>query len=331
MNECTTTKSLRCRTLSLFGSATTCVVVATCFVIQPDRLAPVTLFPPWCWLVVGLMLTILGYRGSNKLRFVFVLALWCVFTALFVEESQSLLRVKGSPTTDWQSAHEVGLAIRVVSLNCQGSWQGADEVSALKPDIVLFQESPGSEHLAQLSKELFGAGGVFLDGGDTSIVAHGKIEPKTTGASHFTHANVKLSTGITTNVMSLRLAPPAFRLDFWTAGFWVEHFEVRIRHRQQILDIVEKLEELPESTNLIVGGDFNSAPGDGALSALRGRVYETFRKAGCGWGCTGTNEYPLFRVDQIWVSRHFEAETVVARKTRHSDHRMVVCDLILKD
>ena len=35
------------------------------------------------------------------------------------------------------------------------------------------------------------------------------------------------------------------------------------------------------------------------------------------------------RVDQIWVSRHFRAESVTAQKTIHSDHRMVVCDLIV--
>jgi len=52
--------------------------------------------------------------------------------------------------------------------------------------------------------------------------------------------------------------------------------------------------------------------------------------AGIGWGSTGTNHYPLFRVDQIWVSRHFRAESVTAQKTIHSDHRMVLCDLIVE-
>jgi endonuclease/exonuclease/phosphatase (EEP) superfamily protein YafD len=80
---------------------------------------------------------------------------------------------------------------------------------------------------------------------------------------------------------------------------------------------------------VIVGGDFNAPPTDDALAAFRQRLSDSFLTAGHGWGATGTNEYALFRVDQIWVSDGLQPASVTAHKTQHSDHRMVVCDLKL--
>ena len=105
----------------------------------------------------------------------------------------------------------------------------------------------------------------------------------------------------------------------------------RPRPRRQILELMQHVEDIPAESHLIVGGDLNSPAGDAALAPLGQRLFDTFQKGGRGWGCTGTNEYPLFRVDQIWASRGFRAVSVTAQKTLHSDHRMVVCDLMLID
>jgi endonuclease/exonuclease/phosphatase (EEP) superfamily protein YafD len=81
---------------------------------------------------------------------------------------------------------------------------------------------------------------------------------------------------------------------------------------------------------VIIGGDFNAPPNDGSLVTLKHRLHDTFRDAGRGWGNTGTNRFPLFRVDQILVGEGLRAESVCARRTIHSDHRLVVCDLTLE-
>jgi len=203
---------------------------------------------------------------------------------------------------------------------------------AWNPDVVLLQESPGSESLERLSQKLFGDDGVFLYGGDVSILAKGKIQSKFANrASHFVHAEVELPNGLITDVVSLRLAAPVSRLDFWTAGFWQDHRQRRMEHRQQIVDIMQHIKSVATSDHLIVGGDFNSPPNDDALVPLQQRLFDTFRKTGQGWGATGTNDYPIFRVDQIWVSKGFYVESVTAQKTVFSDHRMVVCDLTVEE
>ena len=327
-NRCAGNSARRKRVLAV--SASLCVVVSACYWSQSDWLAPVTLVPAWCWLAPAFALTAWGMSRKHKLWSLAVLTLWIAYSAVLVEEARSLVRVESRPTANWTAARTRGQGIRVVSLNCYAAnWRAAAEVATWEPDIVLLQESPSREHLARLSQELFGADGTFLWGGDTSILARGSIQPHGVDrTSHFVQATVELPSGLKTNVVSLRLHPPVFRLDFWMPGFWIDHRNNRIRHRRQILDVMQQIRTI--RTPVIAGGDFNAVPRDAALDPLRERLYDTFVKAGHGWGNTGTNRYPLFRVDQIWASRHFRAESVTAEKTIHSDHRMVVCDLILK-
>ena len=314
--------------LPVSAAVVLCAAVSLCLLVQPDRLAAVVLVPPWCWLVPGVALGVAGCR-QNKRLLVAVLGLWTLFAVLFVEEARSLLRVSGSPSAVRRTWRDGGETVRVVSLNCNvGRPHCAEEVAAWNPDVVLLQESPSREALNELSQMLFGDDGEVLHGGDVSILVNGKITRSSSNrSSNFVHAKVELANGFRADVVGLRLAPPAFRLDFWRSGFWSEHRDVRIKHRRQILGLMRRLEGLTDHEHLIVGGDFNSPPYDDALTPLRPLLFDTFQAAGRGWGATGANEYPLFRVDQIWAGRGFQADAVCAQRTVHSDHRMVVCDL----
>jgi len=78
-------------------------------------------------------------------------------------------------------------------------------------------------------------------------------------------------------------------------------------------------------------GDFNAPPDDAVFRLLRPRFADAYRRAGVGWGNTIVNDYPVLRIDQIWVSDQFSPRLVYARATEHSDHRMVICDLRLGD
>lgn len=257
--------------------------------------------------------------------------MWGIFAFLFVEEARSLFGTEVMSTADWQTVRESGDGLRVASLNCNvGQTRSVEEVSAWQSDIVLLQESPGSEQLDVLAKSLFGSGDA-LHGGDVSILTSGVITTKFADPkSHFVHAEIRLPTGELVDVLSVRLASPVPRLDFWMPGFWVDHRNKRIEHREQIAELMRHVQSIPESHHLIVGGDFNATPADDSLAELRQRLTDSFVEAGRCWGATGTNDYPLFRVDQIWTSRNLQAVSVTAHKTKHSDHRLVVCDLMLR-
>ena len=222
--------------------------------------------------------------------------------------------------------------VRVVSFNCYTLPKAATEVVQLDPDIVFFQEAPSRKHVRQVAEDLFGNEADFLWSPDTSIVARGTLREIVSGrSSHFVLAELTTRDAANMHVASLRLSPPSFRADFWSLGCWSDHSAVRAEHRQQILNVLQAVDELPASTPLIVGGDFNSVPDDAALRPLEPRLADTFRAAGRGWGNTGTNSYPLWRVDQIWASDQFDVRQTFAQTSIRSDHRMVVCDLILRD
>jgi hypothetical protein len=49
-----------------------------------------------------------------------------------------------------------------------------------------------------------------------------------------------------------------------------------------------------------------------------------------GWGDTILTDIPLQWIDRVWTGAAFRCAAVVARRMCHSDHRMVVCDLLLR-
>jgi endonuclease/exonuclease/phosphatase (EEP) superfamily protein YafD len=79
----------------------------------------------------------------------------------------------------------------------------------------------------------------------------------------------------------------------------------------------------------IVAGDFNAQPGSYGLTAMPDRLRDSFYEAGSGWCHTAVNDYPLARIDQIWISPEIVAFQSKVQKTVNSDHRMVICDLAI--
>lgn len=298
---------------------------------QFDHLAPFTLVPPWIWLVPAAILLGLSCRYMARHQMITASLIWLVFAIVFVEEARSLIRPNNLADRSKKSVGEQS-TIRVVTLNCQiGSEDAAMEVASFQPDIVLLQESPGESQLKKITNALFGENSDFLSCGDASILARGKLTPiMSNQSSHFAHALVTLDDGSELDVVSLRLSPPVFRMDFWTTNFWNAHYETRQKHRNQLQEIVTHLKKNHRSERWILGGDFNLTGNDGALSAMDS-LSDSFFRAGSGWGNTGTNDYPLFRVDQIWTNQLLICEGHRVFRTQNSDHRMVVADLTLAE
>ncbi len=104
MEDAVTPETPCWRMAALVASAALCLAISICYWLQPDWLAAVTLAPPWCWLLPGLVLVRLGFKRKQWRPSVAVLVLWLVYTIVFVEEARSLLRIGGSPTAEWIAA-----------------------------------------------------------------------------------------------------------------------------------------------------------------------------------------------------------------------------------
>ena len=292
--------------------------------IQNDWLAPITMIPTWMWLIPAGILLLISRSVLTRKLVVVTLLVWLSFVILFAEEARSLVRFRSLPEQTSNSQ-----TVRIATLNCNiGSRNAALELMQYSPDIVLLQESPNEKTLAEIGNELFGQDAQYATTGDASIIANGKLQlinPSNT--SHFCHAVVTLADGRQTDIVSLRLSPPVFLVDFLSSKFWKDHHQTRVTHREQLQAIVDHLNQSARTDCWIIGGDFNLVGGDGSLSPLDS-FQDTFHQSGSGWCNTGTSDYPLFRVDQIWVKGKVRSTVNKTFRTIHSDHRAVVTDLI---
>lgn len=306
-------------------------VVTVAYWLQFDWLVPVTMLPAWIWLI-PIALTLLVFFKTNDVlwRAFFLISL--TFVAFFVEEARSVPRQVFTQQSVTRMTDVDQTDLRVISFNAAGaSDTRLQEILDYDADLILLQESPGKDAVATLTRQAFGKRGSFVWNQDTSILFRGQMKAiSQTLGKHFVSAEVEhLDRSI--HVVSLRLSPPVSNLEFWTAEFWRRHRDTRILHRKQIREIASELSPLNAPT-IIVGGDFNSVPGDGAMLSLEQlRLRDSFVVAGLGYGATGTNQWPLFRVDQVWSNAKLTPIATTSRKSKCSDHRIVVADFSLSE
>lgn len=317
----------------LASSALLCLALAILYAGQWDGAAAVTIVPPWLWAVPAGLLVLTGWSPPNRRFALIVMGGWLLFLALSTEEPRSLVRGWCSASSEDPADGKHGCRIRIVSLNCAGSQiAAARETKAYHADVVLLQESPRREEVENLARELFSEHPGCLPGLDTSIIVRGTIHPAVRSERRhlfFTEARVRLFNGEELEVFCVRLSTPAVRIDFWKRGCWQEQQAIRLERKQQLREILQRVRALPAGCPVLIGGDFNAPHGDATFRLMPANFHDAFGGAGIGWCNTIINEMPFSRIDQIWIDQHFEALSLAARRTQHSDHRMVICDVRL--
>jgi vancomycin resistance protein VanJ len=318
----------RTRDAFLIVGGASLAFTAVCYVVEPDACAAVTVWPPWVWAAPGLVLTLIGCRGRGRRVLLVACCAWLAYLVILCEEPKSVLL---GPV--WaHSAADVprSRVLRVVSVNCAGgSAAAAGEVAALHPDVVLLQESPSKGDVEALGRRLFGRRAGVAWGVDCSILADGKLKDGSDVPPCANAARLKLRCGVEVELMSIRLTPPVFDTNVWAPRYWREQAALRRVHGDELSEVGHWLDEHASAAPIIAGGDLNAPGWDGALKELPSRLRDTFTERGIGWGNTVLNEMPVLRFDQIRASREFRVLAVRAYRTKHSDHRMVVCDLEL--
>lgn len=324
------------RVLAVVLSASLCVTLAVLYLARPVSCAAVTWLPGWLWLIPGGVLLALGWRRATHRWALGCAAGWLIFLMLTADTPQSLLRRPALSDAEFEAARSEGRGLRVVSLNCACvAPDAARETEALQPDIVLLQESGRRGAVEEVARELYGEKAVVVWDMDTSVVARGSLLEREViarvGHGAFTRALIRLESGRRIEAVSLRLPPPVVRADLWSGECWVEHRDDRIERRDLLRAFRSRIERRNAATPLIAGGDFNVPAGDVSLRELHPVLSDAFQAAGVGWGHSALNDLPVLRVDQVWVGRGVLPVSVRARATRNSDHRMVVCDVLLSE
>ena len=308
------------------------VSVAVCYAARPPAVVVATILPVWGWLLPGLVLVVLSHSMDRRRRTLLLAGAWVAMTLAFAEEPWGLVtRFRHWPDPSWYEAKAQGHGLRVLTANCAGG--NADvvrEALAYGPDILLLQESPPEPELAEAVAEHLNY--QFVWGPDASIVVHGEARRVAAPGKRRTFATVADARvgRHTIRVIDTHLFLPYCGIDIWRPGAWRSAREAYKSRAEQMETVGVCLGRAPEGQPVIVGGDFNSPTGDSLFRELKPRLRDSFRVRPIGLGNTITNDFPFSRIDQVWISDDFRVHAVVTRRTRHSDHRLVVADLALQ-
>lgn len=299
---------------------------AATHVFRTDVFHLATLVPLFMWVTAGLVLTIAITSGKPRLLLVLT---WIVSAWFLGDAPISLFRRPQQPS-------EKAAVIRVVSLNCLSNPAALHDVAELHPDIVLLQEAPASQYLDWFVETIFDGHGTAFYGSDTSLIVKGtailRTEPHrstTRTESNFIGAEVELDCGVKLGVVSLRLLPTPIRLDIYNPDCWRFYSTNHAERRSAIKSLgtyLERNNNLP----MVIGGDFNTPANDSVFRFIPPGFVDAWQVFGVGWGKTITNNMPLHRIDQVWITKPLSPISTRAVCSAHSDHRAVVCDLAIE-
>src|SRR6185436_17834867 len=115
-------------------------------------------FPQWAWAILGTLAAAIAWRLLRQFtRFtrapILLLALWLLATLYFADDFVPMIR--GLVHGFAPSGRARQGTIRIVTLNCASSASAAGEVMKFQPDIVLLQEGPASNKVAELAHGWF--------------------------------------------------------------------------------------------------------------------------------------------------------------------------------
>ena len=134
--------------------------------------------------------------------------------------------------------------------------------------------------------------------------------------------------GVDLGLVSLHFTVPHHSLQLWNPDHWRWASESRTRNLQEGRLLEQQLAALGD-VPVIVGGDFNAVPSNPALATVRNRYRDVFAEAGVGLGGTLWNHRPLLRIDHILVSGTLFAGSAKVVRSEHSDHRLVLAEVVL--
>jgi endonuclease/exonuclease/phosphatase (EEP) superfamily protein YafD len=224
--------------------------------------------------------------------------------------------------------------IRILTINTANDKYGdaSDDIAAWDPDIILLQQtSPASAQ--RIAGKVYGGKGEIRINGFTSVITRWKIQREDRNPLiRSQQLAIVRPDGAQFEVVNIHLETATTDLRLWNPSAWKAHTQNRQLRRQQItmaLQILDQASGFP-AVPTIFGGDFNAPATDVVHQQLNRDFVDAFSEAGTGWGNTFHRRLPILRIDHIYTTRHLTAVRCRAVETRHSDHRFVVADFLLR-
>ncbi len=306
-----------------------------CYSRQPDRFAAFTVMPIWLWGGIGLLLATLAFYFLRASLSLVMTGVWAITLLIGADEARVLANLgKPQPLPGPAEPFEGKAVIRVITMNCAifGYGSPAADIAAWQPDIVLLQDAYPHQ-VRQIADTLYGGLGDYRAHLTNGVSTRWKIlEEVRDPTRRDQQVKIQLPDGREILVVNVHLATAATDLRLWNKSAWTEHRKnraVRLRELAITREVLEQTTDFPE-TPTIFGGDFN-APATDIVHRMLGRDFvDAFAVAGTGWGNTYQRRFPVLRIDHLYATPHFVPVRCRVVASRHSDHRMVVADFLLK-
>jgi len=316
------------------------------FARQPDKLAAFTVMPIWIWGTLGLTFSSAAFYFLRAPLSLVVTAMWALTILLVADEARVIANLTTpSPQPGKPEPFNGELPIRVITLNVSQFRFGdpsndigdpSNDIAAWDPDIVMLQEVTPAQ-VKKIADRLYGGTGDYRAFALNGVVTRWKIKREVRNPDrNFMFFNHNVTIGHPKNgpieVANIHLSSAATDLRLWQKQCWRNHRDNRKKRQLEIavaLRILEDTTSFPTSQPVILGGDFNAPPTDPIQRLIERDFDDAFHIAGTGWGDTFQRRIPILRLDRIHVTRQFTPIRCRAVTTRHSDHRMVVADLLL--
>jgi len=306
------------------------IVVVSSFMNRWDSLVAITLIPLWAWAGVGMILSLLSWLAFRGVLSLVIFCLWLATGIAFSEETHSLIKELVN-TIDPKPLPEDSRLYRVINVNALGAKEGLEQIKQLEPDLVVVQEPPKQQVLDEIAETWFSGDFGVVSDGSVAIVARGVLlDSIVEESSEAIHARIQLENDFLVDVTSIILSDCLPSTSLWNPGTWERLRQARIHNRRTLRTNLGENQITQNRIGRIIAGGFQTPPGDDVYRPLESNeMVDTFRKAGEGWGNTYPSDYPVLRLDQIWVSESFEVVSTHAIQNRHSDHRIVISELAL--
>ena len=315
------------------------LVTVYCYSRQPDRFAAFTVLPIWVWGGLGLACAVIAFYFLRASLSLVMTAVWAVTLLVGADEARVLAHFgRSAPQPGVATAYEGEQVIRVITLNCAMMRFGnpAPDIARWKPDIVLLQDI-FPHQLRLFTDTIHGGRGDYrmhmTREGGLCILTRWKIRREVRNPSlRSQQVTIELPDKRTFEVVNMHLETAATDLRFWLRSAWREHRINRaVRHNElaTVRQVLEQTTRFP-NTPTILGGDFNASASDPVHRQLSREFTDAFAAVGTGWGNTFQRRFPILRIDHLYTTRHFTPARCATATTRHSDHRMVVADFILR-
>lgn len=308
----------------------TYLAVAVCLLNRWDAMVPVTLIPIWAWAGAGALVSLICWIASRAGAAGAMFCLCLVTAVAFSEETHGIVREAITAAKKRQAVSETEEPVlRIVMADCAGLETSLRRAAETAPDILVVREAPAKAVLDAVADQLYGVDRSVTTQGGLAILGRGAtLATLTEPGGQALHVRLKRPGGLILDITALDLAGCAPRLDMWRPPVWKELIAARIENRRLVRTHLGENPIHREHVARIVAGGFGTPPGDDVFRPLQNSgMVETYAVAGQGWGNTYPSDYPILRLDQIWVSPNLVPAKTTARINPGSPHRIVVSEV----